>query len=264
MGNLTYIGRGIAKGLEKATGTILQTTLAKQKLDMERERYKITDKYNKARADMAELQLTQAAEKAQNQQRMYGMMGKVMEAYSAGRNTGATQEAPVDATEVFPGFTPRVNINASGEPSMSLTPRTRKAPAGPNSATSKAMELIGNSIQNGQFRTAQDAKDYIAKNEEAFSMRGVDVGLISQKIDEIMPEKFIPGKGGFLGFGKTSAQRIKKGVLEVQDEKGLWKPKEVELPGTIKNTSEAVDFLTKNQGLSRDQAVEWLRAKMGR
>jgi len=97
--------RGIAQGLEKATGNIMSIMAAKSKLEQEKERNKVDSSYKNAQLKKMEFDVSEAEGRARREKDMYQKIFGDRQSFGAGYKAGGgvtEQQNQVDYRDVLP------------------------------------------------------------------------------------------------------------------------------------------------------------------
>jgi hypothetical protein len=83
-----YKGRGIARGINNTTDTLLSLSLANKKLEKEKEAFKLNKKLKNAQIDKAEFELNNLQENAKKRKNILMDIGRMGSAYKKGAKDG--------------------------------------------------------------------------------------------------------------------------------------------------------------------------------
>ncbi len=238
--------RGVTRGFEKGTSTLLSIMQAKAKIDDAKERTKVLNKYSTAQTDLAELKLKDATRKAAMDEKFMDLIsgsnrgGGRVNLPSAGAGAGAGAGGGVDPgtvpiTDIAPGFDISREIGGTRftrrAPSKLTTfqrqqeaTRLREVGTQKSGALGAVNAIKEQILEKGTISGTKAgvekpysrglAQAYIAKNYPKVDINDPDVQASIFSLENMAPD-FRPSSGikALIGKGRAKLSRNTKEII---------------------------------------------------
>lgn len=260
---------GIAQGVERATTNLFNISVAKEKLKRDREQSDLGFKIKKLQIKKAEHELSPEQVKFENEKlkaetqakkSAYNLSEiKIDTARQKNERDKQESEQALDFLDTMERGTAdpdtkwkykigNLTLSGGGEEKV-------------NTVTQAELKNLSTAIEQGKITTQKDLQLLAEKNRDALQMKGVDVDYLISEGQRILPES-VDRAGKWERFtGKQKYdRRVKDGKLEEQREDKKWYSVPVELPETIRTSSEAIEYLKDTYKMTDEEAKDWLRS----